>query len=286
MFNTISRMVFTLILATFITKSEAEPVEIDYTLKMTIHPQSGLLTLVNGSELLQCALPGIEHIGCGFNSTINQSGQCVVPASEAFGIDYEVTDVNSCWGTNGTPEWRTTLQPFSGGSGTYTKTINNGITETTTFTLNCNVDSAFTYEGKAVMSQYTKIPWVYEGHFRGIINWIGDQLFFNEYTSELEGTKIFTNGNQIKDGYDPYLFITDLEPEIAGTTLVSGKELVGKGRCSTLGESGVAQLNISSSDKFANTCHLPPGKEYYLVMVLFERKSKTPMALTSHISQD
>lgn len=261
--------------------AKAEPVEIDYTLKMTVHPQSGLLTLINGAELLQCALPGIDYLGCGFNSTINQSGECVVPPDEAFGIDYEVTDVQSCWGTDGTPEWRTTLQPFSGGSGSFTKTINNGISETTTFTLNCSLQSAFNYEGKAVMSQYTQIPLGMGENYRGIISWIGDQLYMSEYTPEMEGKKFRTNGTKLKDGFDPYLFITDVEPVIDGITLLSGNELKGKGRCSTLGDNGKAQLNIATNANFANTCELSPDIDYYLVMILFEREKKTPMVVSS-----
>lgn len=103
---------------------------VEYTLKsgeeITINPGSLYYALHKGGLDV---LINFFHGFCG-------SDVCNVDLNESFDLIYKVNNVTECHGTNGTQQWQGPLN-VGQGSGEFVKNI-NGITENTTFTLNCS----------------------------------------------------------------------------------------------------------------------------------------------------
>lgn len=253
-----------------VTSGAIAQVEIDYTLKMTIHPQQSIISLVNGDQVLECsASGGIVSMECGFNSIEIGPSLCEVPPSEDFGIKYTVENVDSCWGTNGTAEWQGTLPPYSGGSGTYTKTIDGGITEETPFTLNCEQNVNYTYESKLITAKYSEFS--VDERYRGMIIWSRNNLFVEEYTEQNKnGVNIDDIGHP--ENVRPFIAITDKEPTLKGETEIMYSELLDNGKCNVLaGENNIAHVIVSHSKLIKGTCQINPGKKYYIIRMLFQK---------------
>lgn len=110
---------------------------------ININNANGDLSTITENQLLQCGQPisegVITYMDCGFGSTRDDiTGDCVVDAgpNEPFEIDYGLNEADNCIGRMGTNEWQGS-HPIGFGTGDYSYPINNGITERTTFELEC-----------------------------------------------------------------------------------------------------------------------------------------------------
>lgn len=249
-------------------------VEVDYTLKMTIHPSQALINLHGGEEILECSnTGGIISLTCGFNSTVLGPQLCGIDDSQSFGIDYTVENVDSCWGTDGTPEWQGALPPFAGGSGSFTKTIDNGITQDTTFALNCQQENQFTYQAK--VAKFSYLEFYNEDNFRGTIIWFKEHLQIMKYTEENKG-QYDVVGYPHDSEFKPFLVVTDTKPVVKNGELVEYKQLTDNGACNNLaGDQNIAHINVGRSKLLNNTCQMDPDKPYYLIKILFHAGKKS-----------
>ena len=103
--------------------------------KVMIDTTSTDMRITTTNSTLQCyADEPITSMSCGAG-TVDIMGDCFAPPNTAFNIDYGVSSVDSCVGVDGTPDWQSSLNIGTGTINT-AKSI-NGITQDTTFTMNC-----------------------------------------------------------------------------------------------------------------------------------------------------
>lgn len=245
--------------------------QLEFTPQAIIKPQLEQVLVKNDDDFLQCSIDMIEVFECGMGTFVTNSGDCSVAESqttsgrsESFALDWQVNDVESCWGTGGTAEWRGTLKPYSGGTGSYSKTLYNGITETTDFTLNCQAQGAFAFEGKVMASYF---PFMMTEPAHKLVAWDAKGVHILKKEGYRDEKTMMSQ--KFPDGYAAFIAITDIEPK----TTVQGleyQEMKNTGLCGTLGEEGAATLHISPSIGFEGTCAIQPNKKYYLVHALIE----------------
>lgn len=244
--------------------------------KIKIKPNTEIIQVLNEDDFLGCGTSSaIVSFECGNGTSINANGECEAETSTPFNLDWEVTDVTRCVGTQGTSEWQGQVAPYAGGTGSYTKRLYDGITETTTFGLECNVAS-YTITSPEQDTGYIKIDkdMLKANHY--IIAWDGEKVSIEEKTKGY-GDSSERKYALLGEGVTHYLEITDQEPHYDKDGVVIYSSFAkNRGLCSSANHvNWPAFLHISNSIMFKKTCALEKDKDYYLVMIKMYNSKRT-----------
>ncbi|WP_395378226.1 hypothetical protein [Marinicella sp. W31] len=240
------------------------------------------------NENLQCfAENPIDYIRCGSGTTEN-AGQCFVDANTSFQIEYGLSNVESCSGSEGTADWQTSLVV---GTGTieFSKSI-AGITENTSFTINCQRESNPTNYQKsldvnvsgttggncdslppiniarqAIPDEFIDLTNIPFGSATGVTARYGlnknqySALKFSAPIQPLNKKIFFENGTPAEGGPAPYTVVISTCPGVFSNDLGQA--------CKASGQTPTIRWSTDPNNNSNTRCQLNPGDEYYLNIV-------------------
>jgi hypothetical protein len=199
---------------------------------------------------------------------------CEVDTNESFYIRYKIKDAASCWGTDGTSGWQTNL-PIGNGTGDFIKHI-PGITQNTTFTINCQKSANLKYKNLEIFNQIDLSLLIddmgFDDYYSVIISLVGTEikvLPFNEF-SEL---KTFTPSERYDDS-TRFVFLVSNSLFGSYDDFVS-KTLDVESECLSYGNSigSVPQIQLSNQQS-PGTCVFGKRDSFYLAYAVYNINAK------------
>ncbi|WP_395373865.1 hypothetical protein [Marinicella sp. W31] len=252
--------------------------------KVYIDTTSTDMRIKTTNSMLQCyADEPISFMSCGAGTTDIQ-GECFAPPNTSFNIDYGVTSVASCVGVDGTPDWQSNLNIGMGSINT-SKSV-NGITQDTTFTMNCQRPNVATVYSESVTvkvkgpcsalppinisrqpnpDEFFDLTMLPFGSATGVTARFS--LFKNNYSSlrftapvqALTKKIFFENGRPDDGGPAPYTVVISQCPGDFTDSLGSS--------CKVSGPTPTLRWTSDVNNTSNFRCKLEPGEDYYINIV-------------------
>ena len=261
--------------------------------ELNFNANSGVFTfaIISGIDCDSSGNAGINSFTCPGGLT-----ECTVDQDTTFNLDWDVTSVTGCTATNTTnhPSWNSTVQPYGGGTGVFSKSISGGISSNTTFTLNCPASSIISYSMNVSKIETDEII-------------LPENSFYNflayreiSFITEIENANTsknsisnFVNNNSAYFAKASVGNMYDYKPSIppVKSKLESNQKVwyvltdylpknniiqhaYDGGKCDSIGYFPTINVSTIDIDKLnlLKACSIKPNKKYYLSKIIFTEK--------------